>query len=216
MSSGQLRIHFCTARIRDAQVVTFTSYRSALLLVPFNNLFFHCSVGGVSLAFKLRGLTAENFGRLLAAVFAAVQVYYICRFYLNLNCFLFFIKCRLCIMRVLFLIVMVSGGRSPDWCVLQEFGLSLRRLLEGCKEDMQQKLWQQHLHLELLQQLLLRLHRKEPWVLSLRFPGTHLQLTMHLQGQAPYRHLICRSNSGIAASMRLFCYDVCSKRCSDI
>ncbi|XP_024389299.1 vacuolar protein sorting-associated protein 54, chloroplastic [Physcomitrium patens] len=30
-------------------------------------------VGGVSLAFKLRALTAENFGRLLAAVFAAVQ-----------------------------------------------------------------------------------------------------------------------------------------------
>lgn len=30
-------------------------------------------VGGVSLAFKLRGLSAENFGRLLAAVFSAVQ-----------------------------------------------------------------------------------------------------------------------------------------------
>lgn len=33
-----------------------------------------CAVGGVSLAFKLRGLSAENFVRLLASVFAAVQV----------------------------------------------------------------------------------------------------------------------------------------------
>lgn len=119
-------------------------------------------------------------------------------------------------MKILFLIVMVFGGCSPDWCVLLEFGLSLRRLLEGCKEDMQQKLWQQHLHLELLQQRLQRLHRKGLWVLSPHCPETHLQVVMHLQGRAHYKYLTCQSNSGIVPSMNFLCYDVCCKCCSDI
>lgn len=46
---------------------------------------FYCLVGGVSLAYKLRGLSAENFGRLLAAVFSAVQVCLILHFHFQLN-----------------------------------------------------------------------------------------------------------------------------------
>ena len=43
--------------------------------------FFGGAVGGVSLAFKLRGLSPENFVRLLAAVFAAVQVFSVSSFF---------------------------------------------------------------------------------------------------------------------------------------
>lgn len=41
--------------------------------VPSTDRQVDMDVGGVSLASKLRGLTAENFGRLLAAIFSAVQ-----------------------------------------------------------------------------------------------------------------------------------------------
>lgn len=66
----------------------------------------------MSLAFKLRALTAENFGRLLAAVFAAVQVYCTYRFS-PYRIWFFLIAFRLCNLRMLFLMIVVVMDVVP-------------------------------------------------------------------------------------------------------